>query len=170
MLTTISGSGQRKVIKEVLVVNDKKIIVTRRARELAAALVFMGVTLLVSNYPLDPKTGWWLGEGVFLIVFALTYFREERRAHHPSYSAVIRRWNKAEEIAFTLTVAGLYGALLVFHLSLPFFYAWVSTYVIGLLSGLLVGEAVWQNLRLHQVEHTCRERYWSIYQDSMFSF
>jgi hypothetical protein len=154
----------------VSVVNDSRIIVTKRAKELAIALVLMGVTMVMRSYPLDPKTGWWLGQGVFIVVFALTYLREERRAFHPSYSKVIVRWNRAEEIVFTLTVAALYLAWFVFHMSLPYFYAWVGVYVIGLLSGLLAGELVWQHLRLHQMEHACRERYWATYIDSLISF
>jgi hypothetical protein len=145
-----------------------KVIVTQRAKELFVALGFMCCALYVMHYPLDPKTGWWLGEGVFMLVFALTYLREERRAFHPPDAKIVVLWNRLEEWAFTLVVVAFYLCGFILHHNWSYLYAYLNTYVIGLLSGLLAGEILWQNMRLRQVEGKLRDRYWAAYNDSIF--
>ncbi|GEM_PF-4970336 len=145
-----------------------KIIITRRVWQLLAALGFVLLTTLAQHYPLNHRLGLWLGEGVFIVVFGLTYLREERRAVRSPHSNLVINWNLAEAFLMFLSAAAFIIVPLIVHLPETYFYAYLHTFLLGLLSGVALGEFLWQNIRLKQLDESFQRHYWDNYKNSMF--
>jgi len=146
----------------------KKIIVTRRIWQLIAA---MGVVLLAMSgryYPFGPCYGFRLGGLIFTIVLGLAFLREERRATRSPHSNWVVNWNLLEALLFLLFSVSFYVVAFIFHMSEMYFYAYLHTGILGLLTGVGLGEFLWQNIRLKELDEVCQNRYWACYKDSIF--
>ena len=147
---------------------SKKIIVTSRMWQLLAAGGVVLLAILATHYPLNSRYGLWLGGQIFFVVFALAYLREERRATRSPDSNAVINWNLAEAVLFLSGILGYFVLAYVCHFSKEFFYAYFHTGALVLLGGLALGEWLWQNTRLKELDETCRQRYWENYKDSIF--
>ena len=144
-----------------------KIIITRRIWQLLAAAGVVLLAMLVSYYPLSARYGLWVGGRIFFVVFALAYLREERRATQLPHSNRIINWNLAEAVLLLSSILGYFILAYVFHFGRDLFYAYFHTGALGLLGGVALGEWLWQNTRLKELDETCRQRYWANYKDSI---
>lgn len=147
---------------------SKKIIITRRIWQLLAAAGVVLLTMLVSYYPLSARYGLWVGGHIFFVVFALAYWREERRATRAADSNLVINWNLAEAVLLLASILGYFILAYVLHFDRDVFYAYLHTGTLGLLGGVALGEWLWQNTRLRELDETCRQRYWTNYKDSIF--
>ncbi|MBI3618397.1 MAG: hypothetical protein HY210_09370 [Candidatus Omnitrophica bacterium] len=145
-----------------------KIIITRRIGQLLAAAGVVLLTILVTYYPLNPRYGLWVGGQIFFVVFALAYLREERRATRSPDSNAVINWNLIEAGLLLASILGYSVLAYVCYFSREVFYAYFYTGALGLLGGLALGEWLWQNTRLRELDETCRQRYWANYKDSIF--
>jgi len=145
-----------------------KIIVTRKIWQLIAATAFVLLITLGEYYPFSFHDGMRLGGCAFLVVFNLTYLREERRATHPPDSNLVINWNLAEAILLLASLLGYFVFAYVHDLEKSRFYAVFRTATLGLLGGVAIGEFVWQNTQLRRLDETCQQRYWATYKNSIF--
>ena len=146
----------------------QKIVFTRRIWQLLAAA---GVVLLAMSgryHPFDRRFGLRVGGLIFLITMGLAYLREERRALRSPHSNSVINWNMVEAILFLTSIVGFYAVSFIFGLSESYFYAYLNTGALGLLTGVALGEFLWQNLRLKELDEIYQERYWICYKDSIF--
>ena len=146
----------------------QKIILTKRIWQLLAAA---GVILLAMSgryYPFDGRFGLRVGGLIFLIAMGLAYLREERRALKLPHSNSVINWNLVESILFLASIVGFYAVAFIFGVSESYFYAYLNTGALGLLTGVALGEFLWQNLRLKELDEISRDRYWACYKDSIF--
>lgn len=141
---------------------------TRRIWQLLAAAGVVLLAMLVSYYPLGARYGLWVGGRIFFVVFALAYWREERRATRPPDSSLVINWNLAEAVLLLASILGYFILAYVSHFGRDLFYAYFHTGALGLLGGVALGEWLWQNARLKGLDETCRRRYWENYKDSIF--
>lgn len=141
---------------------------TRRIWQLVAAAAFILLMLLGNYYPFSFRDGIQLGGGVFLVVFSLTYLREERRAMQPPDSDVVINWNLAEALLLFASLVGYFIFAAVRDVETTRFYAVFRTAALGLLSGVALGEFVWHNTQLRRLDESCQQRYWAVYKDSIF--
>ncbi len=147
---------------------SKKIIVTRRVWQLIAAVGFVGLTMLFRYYPFSFHFGWWLGGLIFVVIFTLSYFREERMATKSPDSNLVLNWNLVEAILLFLSTVGFFVTAFVFPLSDDYLYGYLHTGILGLLSGVALAEFLWQNIRLKELDESCKNIYWDHYKDSIF--
>ena len=147
---------------------SNKMIVTKRVWQFLAAAAFVVMTTLVKHYPFDLPAGLWLGGNIFFIVFLLAYMREERRATRSPDSNLVLNWNLIEAFLFLASIVGFIILAVVHQLNEIFFYAYFHTGAIGLLIGVALGEFIWQNTRLKQLDEECHSRYWENYKDSIW--
>lgn len=147
----------------------KKIIITRRIWQLlAAAGVVLLAVLATPYYFLNARYGLWVGGRIFFVVFALAYLREERRATRSPDSNLVMNWNLAEAVLLLASILGYFILAYVLHFGRDVFYAYLHAGALGLLGGVALGEWLWQNIRLKELDETCRQRYWTNYKDSIF--
>lgn len=147
---------------------SRKIIITQRLWQFIAATGFVLLTTLVRYYPFNLHFGLWLGGLIFVVIFGLAYLREERRATKSADSNLVLNWNLIEAILLFLSAVGFFVVAFVFHLSDDYLYGYLHTGILGLLIGVALGEFFWQNLRLKQLDESCKNRYWDHYKDSIF--
>ena len=146
----------------------ERIIITARIWQLLAAVGIVLLAVSARYYPFSLRFGLRLGGLIFTIVLGLTFLREERRATRlPSSNRVIN-WNLIEAVALLLFSVSFYVVAFIFHTSEIYFYAYVHTGVLGLLAGVVLGEFLWQNLRLKELDQVCQDRYWACYRNSIF--
>ncbi|MBI3618341.1 MAG: hypothetical protein HY210_09075 [Candidatus Omnitrophica bacterium] len=146
-----------------------KIIITRRIWQLlAAAGVVLLAVLATPCYSLNARYGLWIGGRIFFVVFALAYWREERRATRSPDSNLVINWNLAEAVLFLASILGYFILAYVLRFGRDVFYAYLHTGALGLLGGVALGEWLWQNTKLRELDETCRQRYWANYKDSIF--
>lgn len=119
-------------------------------------------------YPLRVQDGCQLGGSIFLIVFSLTYLREERRATRSPESDLVINWNLAEAVLLLASLIGYFVWAAVRHVDAVIFHALLRTGTLGLLSGVMAGELVWQQTQLKKLDEACRQRYWANYKNSMW--
>lgn len=146
----------------------KRIIITRRIWQLLAAT---GIVLLIMSgryYPFGLRYGLRLGGLIFTVVLGLTFLREERRATRLPNSNWVLNWNLVEAISFLLFSVSFYAVAFILGLSEADFYACLHTGALGLLTGVALGEFLWQNVRLKELDQVCQDRYWACYKDSIF--
>ena len=136
--------------------------------QLVAAAAFVLLTTVAEYYPLSVPAGLWLGGNVFLIVFGLTYLREERHAIHSPDSNLVINWDLAEAVALLGSLLGYFIFAAVQEFDTAFFYACFRTGLLGLLSGVAMGEFVWHNTQLRRLDDTAQQRYWATYKNSIF--
>lgn len=141
---------------------------TRRIWQLLAAAGVVLLTVLVTYYPFNARYGLWVGGRIFFVVFALAYWREERRATRSPGSNLVINWNLAEAVLLLASILGYFILAYVSHFGRDLFYAYFHTGALGLLGGVALGEWLWQNTRLKELDETCRRRYWENYKDSIF--
>lgn len=147
----------------------KKIIITRRVWQLLAVIGAVLMAILTrSYYPFSFRSGLRLCAYIFILIFSLTYFREERRATKPPDSNLVLNWNLVEAILLLITIVGYITFAFIHNFSESLFYGLFHTGLLGLSSGVAAGEFFWQNTRLKDLDEICRQRYWAIYQDSIF--
>lgn len=146
----------------------KKILITRRIWQLFAATAFVLLTALADYYPFSVQYGFYLAGSIFLIVFSLTYLREERRATRSPHSNLVINWNLAEAVLLLSSLVGYFVFAYVYHLDKVVFYAFFRTGTLGLLVGVAIGELFWQQTQLGRLDEACRQRYWATYKNSMF--
>ena len=142
--------------------------ITRRIWQLFAATVFVLLTTLTERYPFSVQYGLSLAGGIFLIVFGLTYLREERRATQSPDSDSVINWNLAEAVLLLSGILGYFVFAYIHDLDKILFYALFRTGTLGLLVGVAVGELFWQQTQLGKFDETCRQRYWATYKNSVF--
>lgn len=147
---------------------SNKIIITCRIWQLLAAAGVVLLVMSVSYYPFNPRYGLWIGGRIFFLVFALAYLREERRATRSPDSNLVINWNLAEAFLLLASILGYFILAYVLHFGRDVFYAYFHTGALGLLGGVALGEWLWQNARLRQLDEKCRQRYWANYKDSIF--
>ena len=145
-----------------------KIIITRRVWQLIAAIGFVLMATFVKYYPLGFQFVIRLFASIFLIVFSLTYMREERRAMNSPDSNIVINWNLAESILLLFSLLGFLVIAFIHRINEYFFYAYLNTGLLGLLSGVAIGEFFWQNTRLRELKEPYRQRYWADYKDSIW--
>ncbi len=144
------------------------IIMTRRIWQLIAVTAFVVLMTVARYYPFSFSYGLRLGGSIFLIVFGLTYLREERRAMRSPNSNLVLNWNVAEAVVLLASLLGYYVLAFVRDFDKALFYGYFHTGTLGWLGGLAIGEFVWQNMQLRRLEETCRQRYWANYKNSIF--
>lgn len=133
-----------------------------------AAVGFVVLATSARHYPFDPRFGFWWGGLIFLIIFSLTYLREERRAARSPDSNLVINWNLAEALLLFLSAVLFLMVSFILNLSDMDIYAYFNTGLLGLLTGVIMGEFLWQNSRLKELDESCQERYWANYKDSIF--
>lgn len=136
--------------------------------QLVAVTAFVLLTTLAGYYPLSVSEGCRLGGSIFLIVSGLTYLREERRATRSPHSDLVINWNLAEAVLLLSSLLGYFVLAYLRDFDKTFFYAYFRTGALGLLSGVAIGEFVWQHTQLRQLDETCQQRYWATYNNSIF--
>ena len=147
---------------------SSKIIITARIWQLIIATIFVVMATLVRYYPFNCREGLWLWGVVFTVVFSSSYMREERRATKSPDSNCVLNWNLIESFLLLASLVGFFIFTFVHRWHEIFFYAYFHTGTIGLLSGIAVGEFIWQNIRLRELDEECRARYWANYKDSIW--
>lgn len=147
---------------------SQKILITRRMWQLFAVTAFVLLTTLADHYPLGAPYGFSLGGSIFLVVFSLTYLREERRATHSPHSDLVINWNLAEAVLLLSSLLGYFVFAYIHHLDKVAFYAFFRTGTLGLLAGVAIGELFWQQTQLRRLDETYRQRYWATYKNSIF--
>ena len=135
--------------------------------QLFAATAFVLLTTLTDHYPLSAPYGFCLAGSIFLIVFSLTYLREERRATCSPHSNLVINWDLAEAVLLLSSLLGYFVFAYIHHLDQVVFYAFFRTGTLGLLAGVAIGELFWQQTRLGRLDETCRQRYWATYKNSI---
>lgn len=148
--------------------HPNKIIMTRRMWQLVAVMVFVVLMAFARYYPFSLEYGLRLGGSIFLVVFGLTYLREERRALSSPKSNLVLNWNLAEAVVLLSSLVGYYIVAWVLDFDHTTFYAYFHTGTLGWLSGLLIGEFVWPNTQLRHLDEAFRQRYWANYKNSIF--
>ncbi|MBI4354327.1 MAG: hypothetical protein HY595_03740 [Candidatus Omnitrophica bacterium] len=146
----------------------RKIIVTRRTWQLVAVTGFAVLITAAQYYPFSVESGLWLGGSLFLMVFGLTYLREERKALHSPHSNLVLNWNLAEAMTLLATLLGYFVFAWIRRLDKILFYGYFHTCTLGWLAGILVGEVLWQHTQLRRLDEVCRQRYWANYKNSIF--
>lgn len=146
----------------------RKIIITRRIWQLIALIGFVLIASFTRFYPLGFRFGVHLFGSIFLIVFGLTYMREERRATKPTNSNIVINWNLTESILLLFGLLGFFIFAFIWRFDEHLFYAYFNTGLLGLLSGVAIGELFWQNTRLRKLDESCRQRYWTSYKNSIW--
>ena len=146
----------------------QKIILTKRIWQFLAAAGVVLLAMSGRHYPFDGHFGLRVGGFIFLTAMGLSYLREERRALRLPHSNSVINWNLVEAILFLTSIVGFYIAAFIFGLSESYFFAYLNTGALGLLAGVALGEFLWQNLRLKELNEICREQYWGCYKDSIF--
>ena len=146
----------------------KKVLVTSRCWQLTAAAGLVLLIMSARHYLFDPRFGLRLGGLIFTVVLGLTFLREERRATKLPDSNRVINWNLAESVSLLLFSLSFYVVSFIFGFSESYFYAYLHTGILGLLAGVALGEFLWQNLRLKELDETCQNRYWACYKDSIF--
>ena len=141
--------------------------IPRRIWQLVAVTAVVLVVTVGQYYPLRVQDGCQLGGSVFLIVFGLTYVREERRATRSPASDLVINWNLAEATVLFTSLIGYVLWAAVRHVDAVLFHALLRTGTLGLLSGVMGGECFWQQSQLKTLDETCRQRYWANYKDSI---
>ncbi len=147
---------------------SKKIIVTRRVWQCLAAIVLVILLLWTRYYPFPLAFGCRLGGLIFFIIFSSAYWREERRAVYLPDSNMVINWNLVEALLLFLSLVAFLLFAYCKPLSGDYFYAYIRTAALALLSGVGMGEFFWQNTRLRQFDQIYRDRYWACYKDSIF--
>ena len=107
-------------------------------------------------------------EVIFVAVFILTYFREQRRASHDPHSAMAVNWDLFESVLFLFSILGYFIFAVVHRYSYDTFYGYFNPGGIGMLTGVALGEWLWQNTRLKHLDEQHRERYWKNYKDRIW--
>lgn len=146
----------------------KKIIVTPRVWKLIAVSALTLMIIPARPYPFGLAGGAQLWGKIFLLIFILTYLREERRATKSPDSNLVINWNLAEAVVFLLCLVGFIAFVAVRNLHEIFYYAYFNTGMLGLVSGVAAGEFLWQNTQLKQLDDSCRQRYWENYDNTIF--
>lgn len=146
----------------------KKIIITRRVWQLIALIGFVLMAFFIRYYPLGFHFGVRLFAGIFLIVFSLTYMREERRATKSPHSNTVINWNLAEATLLLFSLLGFFVVAFIRDFDTHFFYAYFNTGFLELLSGVTVGELFWQNTRLKKLDESYHQHYWANYKNSIW--
>lgn len=146
----------------------KKIIITRRIWQLMALIVFVLIASFSRYYPLGLGFGIHLFAIIFLIVFSLTYMREERIASRPPDSNLVINWNLAESILLLFSLLTFFIIAFILRFDEYFFYAYFYTGFLGLLCGITLGEFFWQNTRLKKLDASNQQRYWANYKNSIW--
>lgn len=147
---------------------EKKIIITRRAWQFIILTSLVFIASFSRHNPLGFHFRIRLFGSIFLSVFYLTYLREERRAKLSADSNVIINWNLAEAVLLLFSILGFYVTAFIQHFDEYFFYAYYYIGLLGLLSGVPLGELFWQNIRLRKLDDVCRQRYWTNYKNSIW--
>lgn len=145
-----------------------KIIITKRIWQLIAVTGFLLVTIFARDYPPGFYIGIRLFISTFLIIFILTYMREERRTLYPEDSNMVINWNLIESILFLSSLLGYFLFAFIRHFDRAFFYAYLYTGSLGMMAGLAIGEFFWQNTQLRKFDELCQRRYWANYKDSIW--
>lgn len=141
--------------------------IPRRIWQLLAVTAVVLVVTVGQYYPLRVQEGCRLWGSIFLIVFSLTYLREERRATRSPKSDLVINWNLAEAVLLFASLIGYFLWTAVRHVDAVLFHALFRTGTLGLLSGVMGGELFWQQTQLKTLDETCRQRYWATYHDSL---
>ena len=147
---------------------NKRIIITQRVWQLIAAIGLVLMALFAGTYPLGFNYGIRLFFGIFLIIFSLTYMREERRATKSARSNLVINWNLAESILLLLSIVVYFVVATIQDFDRNLFYAYFHTGFLGLLCGVTIGELLWQNTTLRKLDDYCRRRYWANYKNSIW--
>lgn len=146
----------------------KKIIITRRVWQLIALIGFVLMASFTRFYPLGFHFGIRLFGTIFLMVFGLTYMREERRATKSPNSNIVINWNLAESVLLLFSLLGFFIFAFIRYFDEHLFYACFNTGFLSLLSGVAIGELSWQNIGLRKLDESCRQRYWVNYKNSIW--
>lgn len=146
----------------------KRVVITRRTWQLLAVGGVVVAALFTRHYPFPLLYGLRLGGWIFVVALGLTYLREERRATKSPDSDLVINWNLAESIVFFLCSAGFFVVAFVSGLPDTYIYGYFHTGFFGFLAALILGEFLWQNIRLKELNQVCRDRYWACYKDSIF--
>lgn len=147
---------------------SKGIVITRRVWQLLAAGVIISLATLAKRSIGRIFYGVQAMEIIFVIVFILTYFREQRRALYDPHSNVVINWNLLESILYLASIVGYVVFARTHHYSYEVFYGYFNSLNIGLFTGLIWGELLWHNSRLKQLDDKQRERYWTNYKDNLW--
>ncbi len=147
---------------------NKKIIITRKIWQLIAVTGFALMVSFSRYYPLGFRFGIHLFASIFLTVSYLTYRREERRAMYPADSDLVINCNLSESVLLLLSILAFFVIAFIKHFDEHFFYAYFHTSILGLLVGVVLGEFLWQNTRLKNLDEIYRQRYWANYKDSIW--
>jgi hypothetical protein len=119
-------------------------------------------------YPLGFHFGIRLFGSIFIIVFVLTYIREERRTTKSPNSNIVINWNLVESILLLFSLLGFFIFAFIRRFDEYFFYAYFNTGFLGLLTGVAMGELFWQNTGLRKLDEPCRQHYWANYKNSIW--
>ena len=144
------------------------IVFTRRVLQALAVALLITLAALAKRSFDHVFYGVRMLEAVFLLVFILTYFREQRRALYDANSAVTINWNLFEAVLFLSSILGYLLFAVVHRYSYDVFYGYFNPGGIGMLTGIALGEWLWQNTRLRHLDEQCRERYWKNYKDRIW--
>lgn len=145
-----------------------KIIITRRIWQLIGLGVIVLLKTSFEYYPLGFQFGIHLYFRIFLIIFILTYLREERRATKSPDSNLVINWNLVESILLLGSILGYFALAVIWRFDRDLFYACFNTYFLGLVSGVAFGELLYQNTRLKKLDDICKRRYWANYKNSIW--
>ncbi len=147
---------------------NKRIIITQRVWQFIALIGLVLMASFTRYYPLGFHFGMRLFAGIFLIVFSLTYMREERRATKLPHSNTVINWNLAEAALLLFSLLGFFVVAFIRDFDTHFFYAYFNTGFLGLLSGVAIGELFWQNISLRKLDESSRQHYWASYKNSIW--